>query len=90
MKKALKNIVLLLCVACLLLNTACAGKSVMMTESSHTLYLWEQGISARYGERYELAHEYMTLALSGATNTEAIRQIGREIIDLERMIKTRR
>lgn len=90
MKKIMKNILFVFCVLCFSLSTACSEKKVMLSESSHTLYLWEEAVRCRYEERYELALEYMGLALSSATSSGAIRQISREIADVERMIKTRR
>ncbi len=78
-----------LLIICIFLLGACS-KNVMVKENSQTLENWRVALEMRNAQRYELAYQYYSLALSSASTQNAIIQLKKEMEDTQRAIKSMR
>ena len=62
-------------------------ENIMVAEAPQTMQNWKQALEMRNAERYELAYQYYSLALSSATSENAIVQLKKEMEDMQRVIK---
>lgn len=61
--------------------------NVPVAEAPQTMQNWRQAMEMRNAERYELAYHYYSLALSSATNENAVVQLKKEMEDMQRVIR---
>ncbi len=62
--------------------------STTVPEGPYTIDNWKVAKELREEERYELAYQYYSIALSSANDVETICQLKKEMEDLQRVIKS--